>query len=221
MFSQCSCRASSRYWPIYVNKGPTYIHIFAWVLKRGTGHAWISWLEFSALGFVYFFCEYETAINFCGTSWVWVSIFFFHNLLSTQLDRCPCVVTTTAWCLTHTQSNDYFILHFTPTFSHLSSSPFRFSFCLLQLHSPRLVTSLSHSWLHSDSIISLSLILNFLLFPEVSPQPQLPSFSVFHLPSAVPFLYNFRPQHYCDSAISLWKPWVTGVPTPLPELIAI
>lgn len=45
--------------------------------------------------YVFFMCEHETAFNFCGTSWVRVSIFVFHNLLFTRLDGCPCVLTTT------------------------------------------------------------------------------------------------------------------------------
>lgn len=142
-------------------------------------------LNFQLLLLCVFLCEHETALNFCGTSWVWVSIFVFHNLAFYLAGRIPvCThhnhmmlkpipnIMTTSSCISHL------------FFSRLCTSPFSFLFLspsTFPSHQPCLDPSLhppSHSLL-SYSIISFSLTLNFQLYTEVSVQPQLPLFSVF------------------------------------------
>lgn len=104
-----------------------------------------------------------------------------HNHMMLKL--IPNIMTTSS-CISH--------LHF----SHLPYMHilllFYFFFCSFQLICPLLIPPT----LFSYSIISLSLLLNFQLYPEVSVQPQLPLFfCFFDSPAAVSFQYNSNPHN--------------------------
>lgn len=118
--------------------------------------------------FVYvLLCEHETTFDFCGTSWVWVSIFVFHNLPSPLSWTDACVLSPQPHDALTSAQHDYFILHFTPTFSHLSTSSF--SFLLLSpsaflSHQSSSVSLISLTYfVYPYSILSLSRMLNFQL----------------------------------------------------------
>lgn len=130
-----------------------------------------TWI-FTSCFCMFVLCEHETALNFCGTSWVWVSIFVFHNLLSVRWTDACLRSPQPHDAKTNTQHNDCFMLHFTPRF---------FFFCLIfQLPLSHVCLSPS-SASFSSSLSRLtpscrSLMLNCQLFPELSAQPQLPFF---------------------------------------------
>lgn len=95
-----------------------------------------TWI-FTSCFCMFVLCEHETALNFCGTSWVWVSIFVFHNLLSVRWTDACLRSPQPHDAKTNTQHNDCFMLHFTPRFFFFASSfnfPFLMSVCLL--HQP-------------------------------------------------------------------------------------
>lgn len=95
-----------------------------------------TWI-FTSCFCMFVLCEHETALNFCGTSWVWVSIFVFHNLLSVRWTDACLRSPQPHDAKTNTQHNDCFMLHFTPRFCFFASSfnfPFLMSVCLL--HQP-------------------------------------------------------------------------------------
>ena len=133
-----------------------------------------TWI-FTSCFCMFVLCERETALNFCGTSWVWVSIFVFHNLLSVRWTDACLRSPQPHDAKTNTQHNDCFMLHFTPSFffsPHLSTSPFS---CLC-------LSPSSASFSSSLSLLTpsrRSLMLNCQLFPELSTQPQLPFFFFF------------------------------------------
>lgn len=87
-----------------------------------------TWI-FTSCFCMFVLCEHETALNFCGTSWVWVSIFVFHNLLSVRWTDACLRSPQPHDAKTNTQHNDCFMLHFTPRFFFFASS-FNFPFLM-------------------------------------------------------------------------------------------